>query len=107
LILKFNPAWSKYGHTGIRGESIDVFAKTPGFSFIEQFCYDHDEPFSHEAWLGRMRTCNGVGSGILNKTQVAEFNTKLAAMLQSKYPDQPIPVPHRVWAVILRRLNNT
>ena len=107
LILQFNPAWSMAGHTGVRGHHIDLFGLAPGFSFTEQFCYDHDEPFTYEGWLGRMRTCNGVGSGILNDRQVAEFNAQLAALLKRKYPEQPMIVPHRVWAVAVQRNNDT
>lgn len=106
LILEFNPGWTMAGHTGIRGESIDVFAKADGFDFLEQFCYDEDEPFSHEGWRGRMRTCNGVGSGVLSDEQVIEFDRRLAALLQKMHPAQPIMIPHRVWCVVLRRSAN-
>ncbi len=103
LILDMNPQWTMFGHTGIRGESIDVFGRSPGFKFIEQFCYDEDEPFTHEGWRGRMRTCNGVGSGILTDEQVIEFDERLAALLKKMHPAEPIMIPHRVWSIVLRR----
>jgi SAM-dependent methyltransferase len=102
LVLEMNPNWTMFGHTGIRGESIDVFAKSDGFTFIEQFCYDEFEPFTHEGWRGRMRTCNGVGSGILTDEQVLEFDRRLAELLQRLHPAEPVMIPHRVWCVVLR-----
>jgi len=103
LILEFNPKWTMAGHTGIRGESIDVFAKADGFDFLEQFCYDEREPFTHESWRGRMRTCNSVGSGILTDQQVIEFDRRLAELLQRMHPAEPVMIPHRVWCVVLRK----
>lgn len=104
LILQFNPGWTMAGHTGIRGESIDVFGKADGFAFLEQFCYDEHEPFTHEGWRGRMRTCNGVGSGVLSDEQVIEFDRRLAELLQSMHPAEPVMIPHRVWCIVLRRV---
>lgn len=68
------------------------------FELIEQFSFDCEQPFTHEvrsatllslpasllslvilvccvpfcaqSWRGRMRTCNGVGSGVLTEDQV-------------------------------------
>jgi hypothetical protein len=71
-----------------------------GLRFVEQFCYDYDEHFTHEGWRGRMRTCNGVGSGALSAAQVAAFDRDLAAMLRKDYPAEPIAVAHRVFAVV-------
>jgi hypothetical protein len=31
--------------------------------------------------------------------QVAVFDADLAALLVSRFPENPLPVPHRVWAV--------
>ena len=101
LILEFNPSWSMAGSTGIVPGLIDE-AIHGGLRFIEAFCYDHDEEFSHVGWRGRMRTSNGVGSGGLSPAEVSRFDDDLGRLLRRKYPD-PMVVPHRVWCVVARR----
>lgn len=101
LVLEFNPDWTMAGWTGIFPERIDELIQS-GFSLVEQFCYDHAEAFTHAAWRGRMRTCNGVGSGNLAPDQVRAFDDALAAHLAGRYPD-PVDVEHRVWCVVVRK----
>lgn len=101
LILEFNPSWDMAGSTGIHSERIDELIRG-GFKLVEQFCYDHDEEFSHARWRGRMRTCNGVGSGGLPPSEVQRFDEALSRLLSSKYPD-PMIVEHRVWCVVGRK----
>jgi SAM-dependent methyltransferase len=98
LVLEFNPSWTMAGWTGIFSERIDELIRG-GFSLIEQFCYHHDEEFSHARWRGRMRTCSGVGSGNLSPFEVKQFDKELGHMLRKKYPD-PMVVEYRVWCVI-------
>jgi hypothetical protein len=69
-----------------------------GFRLVEQFCYHHDEEFSHARWRGRMRTSNGVGSGSLSPADVRRFDDALSDLLTNGYPD-PMVVEHRVWCV--------
>lgn len=101
LILDFNPSWSMAGSTGIFPGLIDAVIHG-GFDLIEQFCYHHDEVFSHVRWRGRMRTCNGVGSGGLSPAEVERFDEALRQLLLSTYPD-PMPVAHCVWCVVARK----
>ena len=101
LILEFNPSWSMAGKAGIYPELIDDVIRG-GFSLVEQFCYQHDETFSHARWRGRIRTCNGVGSGGLAPDEVVRFDEALGRLLSSTYPD-PVLVPHRVWCVVARK----
>jgi len=101
LILRFNPSWTMAGSTGIYHELIDDVIQG-GFRFVEAFCYDQDEEFSHERWRGRMRTCNGVGSGDLSPSEVRRFDEALGRLLSRKYPD-PMAVEHRVWCVVARK----
>jgi len=102
LIHKYNPEWKLGGWHGIYWFHIDAL-QTPALGLVEQFCYDHMQPFSHEAWRGRMRTCNGVGSGGMSEKQVAAYDADLAALLAREYPEEPVHVAHRVWAVVLQR----
>jgi SAM-dependent methyltransferase len=99
IVLRHNPGWTLAGKDGLYAHLIDSVAGD-GLRFVEQFCYDYNERFTHEGWRGRMRTCNGVGSGALPAATVAAFDRDLAAMLRMDYPAEPLAVPHRVFAVI-------
>lgn len=101
LILERNPAWSMAGWTGIFPELIDEVIRG-GFELVEQFCYQEMEDFSHARWRGRIRTCNGVGSGGLSPAEVQRFDEDLRRLLLAKYPD-PLQVEHRVWCVVARK----
>ncbi len=101
LILEYNPGWPMAGWSGLfPGWVHDVVRG--GLPLVEQFCWDYDEAYSHEDWRGRIRTCNGVGSGGLPPEEVARFDTALAGLLREKYPD-PMPVRHRVWCVVAQK----
>jgi SAM-dependent methyltransferase len=101
LILEFNPSWTMAGETGILPDQIDEVIHG-GYRLVEQFCYHHDEEFSHARWRGRMRTCSGVGSGGLSSSEVLRFDEALSRLLSRKYPD-PMLVEHRVWCVVARK----
>lgn len=100
LVLEFNPGWTMAGWSGIFPERIDEVIRG-GYRLVEEFCYHHDEEFSHARWRGRMRTCNGVGSGGLPPAEVARFDEALARLLESRYSD-PMVVEHRVWCLVAR-----
>lgn len=100
LILELNPGWTMAGSTGIYPAWTADAAKA-GLEAIETFSFDLAVPFSHEAWRGRMRSCNGVGAS-LGPELVAEFDRRLARLLAERFPADPLPVPHRVWAMVAR-----
>jgi SAM-dependent methyltransferase len=102
LILERNPGWTMAGWDGVYPEHIDGLQQH-GSRLVEQFCYDHLQPFTHESWRGRIRTCNGVGSGVMSDEQVAVFDAALAELLRREFPDEPLLIKHRVWAVIVRK----
>jgi SAM-dependent methyltransferase len=102
LILEHNPVWTMAGCDGLYPNHIDGLQQR-GLHLVEQFCYDHLQPFTHESWRGRIRTCNGVGSGVLTDEQVAAFDSALAELLRREFPDEPLRIEHRVWAVIVRK----
>jgi SAM-dependent methyltransferase len=101
LILHFNPGWTMAGCDGLYPQETRAVSAA-GLELLEQFCYDHLQTFSHESWRGRIRTCNGVGSGAMAPQQVAAFDAELAALLRERYPQEPLLVWHRVWAVVAR-----
>jgi len=99
LVLRHNPTWPLADGNGCHIRPLfDLPAA--GFADLEQFSYEHEQIFSHEAWRGRMRTCNGVGAS-LGPEKVRAFDQDLAAMLASDFPD-PTTVIHRVWVVTAR-----
>jgi SAM-dependent methyltransferase len=102
LILEHNPGWTMAGCDGVFPRHIDGLQQQ-GLHLVEQFCYDHLQPFTHESWRGRIRTCNGVGSGALTDEQVAAFDAALAEVLRREFPVEPLLIEHRVWAVIVRK----
>jgi SAM-dependent methyltransferase len=102
LVLEHNPGWTMAGWDGVYPQHIDGIQQQ-GLELVEQFCYDHPQPFTHESWRGRMRTCNGVGSGVLTDDQVTVFDAALAEMLKREFPQEPLLIEHRVWAVIARK----
>ena len=106
LILKHNPAWTMAGHSGVYPEYVDSLQRQE-FELVEQFCYDHAQQFTHDGWRGRMRTCNGIGSGPLSEAQVEAFDRELAQMLRRDHPKDPMTVWHRVWAVVVRKPSPT
>lgn len=95
LILRHNPGWPKAGWRGVHPEQVRALDEG-GFQRVESFSYTVDVSFSHEAWRGRIRTCNGVGSA-LTEHQVEVFDTELAALLADEFPGE-LHVPHRVFA---------
>jgi SAM-dependent methyltransferase len=97
LILEYNPSWTMAGGSGTFPGEIDEVVRG-GLRFVEQFCWDHDVTFSHEAWLGRIRTCNGVGPS-LTADEVRRFEDKLRGVLRDGYSD-PVAVRHRLWCVV-------
>jgi SAM-dependent methyltransferase len=100
LILQLNPRWSMAGSTGIY-PAWTVDAGRAGFERIETFSFDGLITFSHEAWRGRMRTCNGVGASLPPET-IAEFDRALEQLLREQFPSETLAVPHRVWAMVAR-----
>jgi ubiquinone/menaquinone biosynthesis C-methylase UbiE len=101
LVLRHNPTWPMAGGHGVH---INPMNDLPAAGFIDlnQFSYEHPQPFTHEAWRGRMRTCNGVGAS-LGPDVVAGFDRDLAVLLRDRFPSEPIGVAHRVWVVTARR----
>jgi len=95
LVLQHNPGWTMSSWTGVHPEQVRALDEA-GFRNVESFSYTVDVPFSHEAWRGRMRTCNGVGPS-LGPAQVERFDRDLGALLEAEFPGELL-IPHRVFA---------
>jgi len=98
LIEQYNPTWSMGGGSGLYPAWLTDVA-VAGFQNIETFSFDLPASYSHEAWRGRIRASAGVAAS-LPPDKVAQFDTDLAQLLVAQFPDDPLAVPHRVFAVI-------
>jgi len=104
LILKYNPTWSMSGGTGMYPAWLADLA-IANFTKIETFSFDLDLHYTHEAWRGRIRASAGVAAS-LSPEKVQEFDAELAKILADSFPTNPLPVHHRVWAVIAQKDNS-
>jgi SAM-dependent methyltransferase len=102
LVLTYNPSWPMVGGTGIHAAEWTVELGLAGFDNLETFSFDIAVPFTHDAWRGRMRSSNGVGAS-LPEAEVAAFDADLARLLSERFPQEPLMVPHRIWALVARR----
>ncbi|MGH6947428.1 MAG: class I SAM-dependent methyltransferase [Kiloniellales bacterium] len=101
LIRAHNPAWSLGGGHGLHPD-VAADADRAGFRDLVTFSFDLPLAYGHEAWRGRIRASAGV-AGSLTPEGVAAFDRELAAMLAKDYPDQPLQIPHRVFAMVASR----
>lgn len=69
-----------------------------GFRNVECFSYEDTLPFSHFAFRGRVRSSWAVGP-TMSAERVAEFDREMGSILERRFPNQPMMVPHRVFAV--------
>lgn len=101
LILQHNPQWHLSGGTGLYPAWLADVA-TAGFKNIETFSYDTEAVYSHEAWRGRIRASAGVAAS-LEPLAVSQFDAELQALLHHHFPDDPLQVPHRVFALVAQK----
>ncbi|WP_119302911.1 class I SAM-dependent methyltransferase [Dongia deserti] len=101
IIQRYNPAWPYGGLDGMKPSFVRDL-RTAGFQPIESFSVDFDIPYSHEGWRGRMRASAGV-SGSLSPDEVRAFDAELGAMLARDFPQDPLRVPHCLFAVMGRK----
>ncbi|MBQ5347922.1 MAG: class I SAM-dependent methyltransferase [Ruminococcus sp.] len=91
LVLKYNPDWSGYGFK----EYNYTFPKWAKNRFeIENVCsYNETLEFSKEAWLGRIKSCRGIGAS-LSADKIARFEEEYRGIL-NKY-DEPLRLKHQI-----------
>lgn len=101
LIVAHNPDWPYAGGVGYPPRLAERLAAA-GFTGAETMCFDLDQPYDHVSWRGRIRASAGVG-GSLEADRVGAFDAELARLLAERFPDQPLLVPHRCWALVWRK----
>jgi SAM-dependent methyltransferase len=100
LIEAHNPEWTLGGGEGLPREWLADVAMA-GFRDLETFSFDEDTPYSHQAWRGRIRASAGVGAS-LSPDAVEHFDDSLAELLAERFPEDPLAVLHRCFALICR-----
>jgi len=100
LILRHTPEWPFAGRAGLYPQWLTDL-QDARFTCIETFSFDVDVLYSHEAWVGRVRASAPV-AGTLQAGAVARCSHELHRLLLERFSDDPLVVPHRVWAVTAR-----
>jgi SAM-dependent methyltransferase len=107
IILRYTPPgdpahgpWRYANGTGVYPQWLTDL-QDAGFVGIETFSFDVQIPYSHEAWVGRIRASAPV-AGTLNDDGVRACSQELATMLAGRFVEDPLTIPHRVWAVTAR-----
>jgi SAM-dependent methyltransferase len=100
IILRYTPTWPFADRAGLYPQWL-VDLQTAGFVGIETFSFDVAVPYSHEAWVGRVRASAPI-AGTLDADGVRACSEELTAMLEDRFAEDPLAVPHRVWAVTAR-----
>ena len=98
LIRKANPDWTLYGGMGRHPRWRDE-VREAGFVGTKTLEYEVSLTYTAEAWRGRVRASAGIGA-TLTPSAVKEFDDAHALLLAERFPDQPLQVPHRIYAVI-------
>lgn len=102
IVLRFNPGWPMAGFDPRhrRDDRIRGQLGNAGFTDFSFAGYDEPVEYSHDAWRGRIRACNGV-IAIGDPAKIAALDARLAEALTA-FPD-PIVIPHRVSILAGRR----
>jgi SAM-dependent methyltransferase len=70
-----------------------------GFGDIETFSFDVHAPHTHEGWRGRLRASAAVGAS-MQPQEIERFDAELTKLLRERFPEEPLAVRHRVFAVV-------
>jgi SAM-dependent methyltransferase len=100
LIESYNPEWDLGDGSGLHPEAV-MDVRRAGFTGLETFSFDVLVAYTHESWRGRVRASAGVKAS-LAPDEVARFDEKLRRGLAEQFPDEPMMLPHCVWALVAR-----
>ncbi|HCA05446.1 MAG TPA: class I SAM-dependent methyltransferase [Ruminococcaceae bacterium] len=99
LVLKYNPNWSGGGFKEFN-YSFPHWAQGR-FTLESVQSYKEELCFTKDAWIGRIRTCRGVGAS-LSPAQIRAFETEYTAAL-AKYPE-PLRLKHEIHIELYKRV---
>ena len=98
LILERDPAWPWAGVQRMGGRW-DAGLHEAGFVDLRTTAHEIDLLYTHEAWRGRMRACNGVLA--LGPERLPDYDAALGRALRERFPE-PVVVRHEVFALVAR-----
>ncbi|MBR1731530.1 MAG: class I SAM-dependent methyltransferase [Ruminococcus sp.] len=97
LVLKYNPDWNGKGFRKFKYEFPSWADRKFTVESIDS--YDTTLVFSKEAWIGRVKSCRGVGASLTDK-KIAEFEEEYRKLLK-KYRE-PLKLKHQINIEIYR-----
>lgn len=100
LVTAANPRWNPGSGHGLYPAWLADLAGA-GFTKLETFSFDASVVFTHESWRGRLQASAGI-RGSLDQQAAAAVDAALADMLRTRFPDEPLRIPHRVFAAVGR-----
>ncbi len=95
LIRARNPSWARKGPGFGFDPMVAERAVAAGFVDGRGDAYDLTLPYSHAAWRGRIRASAGV-SASLSPAAVDAFDAAHRDLLATRFPAEPMAVPHRI-----------
>lgn len=96
IVLRYYPEWPMAGEDGRYPRFADDLARA-GFQGVRTFDFVVPVAFTHEAWRGRFRACNGVLA--LSPERMAAFDADVARLLAQRFPE-PVVSGHRVYGIV-------
>lgn len=102
LILKYNPNWPFAKGNGFYGQWAEHLYMA-GFIGLESFSFDLNLPYSPASWRGRIRASSGVAAS-LSADLVEKFDQEHQKILEQHFPQDPLQIPHRVFAIMGRKI---
>lgn len=100
LVLKYNPTWNGCGFEKFR-YNYPQWAEN-GFIIDTIHSYNTDIKFSKEAWIGRMKSCRGIGAS-LSAQKVNEYENEYRELLK-KYPTDYLMLKHQIHIEIYKAI---
>jgi len=96
LVLRYNPTWTWAGHDG-RHPAFAADLEGAGLTTPSVFDFVVPVTFTHAAWRGRIRACNGVLT--LPRETISSFDADLERLLRERFPE-PLVVEHRIFGLV-------
>lgn len=99
-VLKYNPKWNGYGFEKFR-YTYPKWAEN-GFNIETIHSYDVNLQFTKEEWLGRIKSCRGVGAS-LSSEKLSEFEYEYRKVLE-KYNTDMLNLKHQIHIEIYKSI---
>lgn len=102
LVLKYNKKWNGYGFDTFRYNYPSWAENKFNIEIIHS--YDVILNFSKKEWIGRIRSCRGIGASLSEK-EVKEFEQEYIHLL-SKYQNDILHLKHQIHIEIYKSTKN-